>query len=206
MQNLLGEGDGRGARRYANGGEHGSFHQPVVEPSLGGRKVRVPDRVMPSHAEGTLNPAEDIPCRSRLLHEHAGQKTFALIFDAGDEAMRGLTEFARERGLSAAHFTAIGAFESATLGYFDWQKKDYRKNPVGEQVEVVSLIGDVTAGEKGGPKVHAHVVLGRADGSALAGHLLEGRVRPTLEVVLVESPAHLQRRHDEQSGLALIRL
>ena len=143
--------------------------------------------------------------RARLLHDHQGQKTFAVIFETGDEAMKGLSDFAREQKLSAAHFTAIGAFQLATIGYFDWQKKDYKKIPVAEQVEVVSLIGDVALSEKGEPKVHAHVVLGRSDGTALAGHLLDGRVRPTLEVILVESPAHLQRKHDEESGLALIR-
>src|SRR5262245_49914800 len=103
--------------------------------------------------------------------------------------MKGLVAFAREQRLSAAHFTAIGAFQSATLGYFDWEKKDYRRINVPEQVEVVSLMGDIAEGEKGGPKVHAHAVLGKADGAAVAGHLLDGRVRPTLEVILVESPS-----------------
>ena len=143
--------------------------------------------------------------RSRLLNEAHGQKTFVLIFEAGDEAMAILTKFAKEQKLAAAHFSAIGAFESATLGYFDWEKKEYLRNPVREQVEVVSLLGDVAEGEKGEPKVHAHVVLGRRDGTAMGGHLMEGHVRPTLELVLVESPAHLRRKHDEQSGLALIR-
>jgi len=93
-----------------------------------------------------------------------------------------------------------------TLGYFDWAKKDYKKIPVREQVEVVSLVGDIAEGEQGGPKVHAHVVLGRSDGAALAGHLLEAHVRPTLELMLVESPQHLRRWHDPESGLALIRV
>jgi predicted DNA-binding protein with PD1-like motif len=35
---------------------------------------------------------------------------------------------------------------------------------------------------------------------------MEAHVRPTLEVMLVESPAHLQRAFDPESGLALIRL
>src|SRR5205085_10912348 len=127
----------------------------------------------------------------------------ALIFDTGDEVMTTLQSFARQNGLGGSHFTAIGAFQDVTLGYFDWQKKDYKKIPVREQVEVVSLVGDVAEGENGEPKVHAHVVVGRSDGTALGGHLLEARVRPTLEVMLVESPGHLQRRHDPESGLAL---
>ncbi len=144
--------------------------------------------------------------RSKLLQDNNGQKTFALVFDSGDEVMELLTDFAREKRLTAAHFTAIGAFERGVIAYFDWQKKDYKKLPVAEQVEVVSLLGDIAATDKGEPKTHAHVVLGRSDGSALAGHLLEGHVRPTLEVVLIESPAHLQRRPDAETGLALIRL
>jgi hypothetical protein len=54
------------------------------------------------------------------------------------------------------------------------------------------------------PKVHAHVVVGLSDGAARGGHLIAGRVWPTLEVVLVESPRHLRKRHDPETGLALI--
>ena len=115
----------------------------------------------------------------------------------------GITDFARENGLDAASLTAIGAFSSATLGYFDIEKKEYEEIPVGEQTEVLSLIGDVALnGEK--PELHAHVVLGRRDGTATGGHLLEARVRPTLEVVLIESPGHLKKRVDKETGLALI--
>jgi predicted DNA-binding protein with PD1-like motif len=145
------------------------------------------------------------PMKSKLIHEHDGERTFALVFETGDEAMAGLQEFVRQQGLGAARFTAIGAFEEATLGYFDWQTKEYRKISVREQVEVLSLVGDV-AQQDGEPKVHAHAVLGRLDGSTRGGHFLEGHVRPTLEVMLVESPSHLKKEHDPESGLALIRL
>jgi hypothetical protein len=144
--------------------------------------------------------------KSKLIHESAGQKTFALIFDTGDEVMQNLTTFARENKLAGCRLTGIGAFQEVTLGYFDWSKKDYKKIPVRQQVEVISLIGDIAQDENGGPKVHAHVVLGNSEGIALGGHLLEGKVRPTLEVTLIESPVHLRRRHDPESGLALIRL
>ncbi len=143
--------------------------------------------------------------RSKVLHEHAGAKTFALVFDTGDEVAAGLAAFARENRLCAAHFTAIGAFRDVTLGYFDWEQKDYCRIPLREQVEVLVLAGDVAEADDG-PKVHAHVVVGRSDGSAHGGHLLEAHVRPTLEVVLTESPAHLRKRYDPESHLALIRL
>ena len=95
-------------------------------------------------------------------------------------------------------------FRDVVLGYFNWQKKDYKKIPIHEQVEVLSLLGDIAQGDDG-PKIHAHVVVGKSDGTAHGGHLLEAHVRPTLEVVLVESPRHLQRQYDPESRLALIR-
>ncbi len=140
------------------------------------------------------------------LISSSGDKTYAVIFDTGDEVVKGLTDFAREHRLAGSHLTAIGAFRDVTLGYFDWQKKEYQKIPLHEQVEVLSLVGDVALKPDGSPQLHAHVVVGRSDGTTRGGHLLEAHVRPTLEVVLVESPVHLQRQHDPESGLALIRL
>jgi predicted DNA-binding protein with PD1-like motif len=144
--------------------------------------------------------------KSKLLHQHGGQRTFAVVFDPGDEAMAGLERFARDNKLSAAQVTAIGAFSDATVGYFRVEEKEYKKIPVREQVEVLSLVGDISLGPDGSPKVHAHVVLGREDGSTVGGHLIDGRVRPTLEVILVESPEHLRRRFDEGLGFAVIQL
>lgn len=142
--------------------------------------------------------------KSKLLQPY-GEKVFALVFDTGDEAMSGLLSFAKEHQLGGAHFSGIGAFSRVVIGYYDWEKKDYKRIPVEGQMEVVSLIGDVAL-EKDKPKVHAHVVIGRSDGSTCGGHLLEGHVRPTLEIMLLETPAHLRREFDPKSGLALIRL
>jgi uncharacterized protein len=128
-----------------------------------------------------------------------------MVFDTGDEVVSTLTKFAKEQGISAGHFTAIGAFSDATIGYFDVQKKDYLKNQVNEQVEVLSLIGDIVL-DKGKPKVHAHLVVGKRDGTTLGGHLLEAHVRPTLELVLEDSGEELHRKFDPESGLAVIDL
>jgi len=142
--------------------------------------------------------------RAKRLND-TGERTFALIFETGEEPVRLLTQFAEQEGMTAARFTAIGAFSEATVAYFDWERRDYVSIPVREQVEVLSLLGDIALdGDK--PKVHAHVVLGTREGWARGGHLLEARVRPTLEVMLEESPRRLQRAYDPQSGLALIRI
>jgi predicted DNA-binding protein with PD1-like motif len=139
-----------------------------------------------------------------VIH-YQSERSFALAFDKGDEVVGTLTRFAREQELGGAHFTAIGAFSEVTLGYFDRERKDYRKIPVKEQVEVLSLIGDV-AMDGDAPKIHAHVVVGKADGSTLGGHLLEGRVWPTLELVLTDLPRQMHRRIDRETGLALLDL
>jgi uncharacterized protein len=53
--------------------------------------------------------------------------------------MAGLTGFASDRRFTACRFTAIGAFSEVTLGFFDWEQKHYKKIPLREQVEVLSL-------------------------------------------------------------------
>lgn len=143
--------------------------------------------------------------KTKLLDDRQGQKTYAVVFDKDEEVMAGLLDVAKENGLQASHLTAIGGFSAATLGYFDRAQKDYTKIPVGEQVEVLSLVGDIAMnGDK--PQIHAHVVVGKQDGATLGGHILEAHVWPTLEVIVVESPRHMQRRTDPDTGLALIAL
>jgi predicted DNA-binding protein with PD1-like motif len=144
--------------------------------------------------------------QTRLMHQEGGQRTFALVFDTGDEPMSLLKEFAAREKLKGSQFSAIGAFSTVTLGYFDWKTKDYLPRTFDEQLEVASLTGDVALDPDGRPSVHVHCVLGRRDASALAGHLLHARVRPTLELLLTEQPAHLCKAHDKASGLALLDL
>jgi len=142
--------------------------------------------------------------RSKLINNDS-EKTYALVLESGEEVVSQLQRYAQENTLTASHFTAIGAFSSVTLGYFDWEKKEYEKIQVNEQVEVLSLIGDVSV-KDGEPTTHIHVVVGKRDGTAHGGHLLHAYVRPTLEVILSESPSYLKRSFDPNAGIALIDL
>lgn len=144
--------------------------------------------------------------RSRLLTDHHGTRSFVVAIESGDRLIASVTRFAREEGLAASEFTAIGALASARLAFFDWETKDYTEIPVEEQVELASLNGRITrpVGGDGDPHLHVHCVLSRADGSTIAGHLLEAEVRPTAEVLVTDSPTELHRRTDPESGLAVI--
>ena len=132
-----------------------------------------------------------------------GEQMYALVFDLDDEVATELLAFAKKLRVTAAHFQGIGALSDVVLGYFDFQTKKYRPIPIHEQVEVLSLQGDIAVEGKE-PRVHAHLVVGRADGTAYGGHLISAHVRPTLEVIFSQSPRYLRRRMDRDTGLPLI--
>jgi uncharacterized protein len=130
-------------------------------------------------------------------------KEYALIFAKGDEALSGLLEFAGKYKVKSGHFTAIGALSSASLAWYDLQKKMYRKIPINEQVEVLSMIGDFALNQ-GKAALHTHITVGHRDGRASGGHVLEAIVNPTLEVFVTVDPIVLEKRHDPETGLTLI--
>ena len=142
--------------------------------------------------------------RHKMLHSRDGQRTHVVVLETGEEVMERLQDFAAAEKIRAAQITAIGAFSDVVLLYFDWEKKDYLRIPVREQVEVASLVGDIAESPSGGPALHIHLVVGKRDGSAMAGHLGEAHVRPTLEIIVTESPTHLRKVKDAATGLALI--
>jgi len=136
----------------------------------------------------------------------AAERTFVLVLDPGDEALAAITRFSIEAGLRAASLTAVGAFERATVGWFDLRRRAYKPIAINEPCEALSLSGDIAMADDGVPMLHAHAVLGFPDGSTRGGHLLRATVRPTLEVTLVETPAPLRSRWRPEPGLALIDL
>lgn len=143
--------------------------------------------------------------KSRIVSKSSG-KVHVVVLDSGAQAFAALTRYANEAGIGGASLTAIGAFERAVVGWFDIQSKTYRKIPIDEQCEVLSALGDFAIGDDGKASLHVHIVLGLADGSTRGGHLIEGTVRPTLEVVITETEADLCRRKRPELGIALIDL
>ena len=160
-------------------------------------------------ADEYVAPSEAVPrgkapnMKIQLLNPGEPTKQYVVIFYQGDEAFSGLLEFAQKYHVTSAHFTAIGALNGATLGYFDPERKMYKKIPVNGQHEVIGMSGDIAL-YQGKPAVHTHMVVGNPDGTTLGGHVLAAHVSPTLEVMVTEDPVTMQKRFDPATDLTLI--
>ena len=156
-----------------------------------------------------VSPSEAVPrgkapkMQVQLLNPGEPTKQYAVILYQGDEAFSGLLEFAQKYQVTSAHFTAIGALNGATLGWFDPQRKMYKKIPIVGQHEVGGMSGDIAL-YQGKPVVHMHVVVGNPDGTTSAGHVLAAYVSPTLEVMVTVDPVTMQKRFDPETDLTLI--
>jgi predicted DNA-binding protein with PD1-like motif len=156
-----------------------------------------------------VSPSEAIPegkaprMQVQLLNPGERTKQYAVIFYSGDEAVSGLLEFAKKYHITSAHFTAIGALDGATLGWFDPQRKMYKTISITGQHEVIGMSGDIALYQEK-PIVHSHMVVGASDGMTTGGHLLSANVSPTLEVMVTVDPVTMQKRFDPKTDLTLI--
>ncbi len=132
-------------------------------------------------------------------------RTFFLVLDRGEEVLTVVRAFAEKNAIRGGSFIAIGAFERVVIAWWSWTHKEYERREVEEQLEVLTLFGDIGV-ENGRAKVHAHVSLGRRDGIAVGGHLFEGLVRPTLEVQITDFGRPLVRVPHQETKLSLIAL
>lgn len=143
--------------------------------------------------------------KSKLLFQENELKTFVLVFERNDDVVPLLLQFAGDNRLSGARLSGIGGFRRVKFGCYDRDARDYQPIEINEQVEMLSFIGNLAL-KDGKPALHAHVVVAKRDGSAYGGHLLEAQVFPTMEIMLIETPANLQRTMDDITGLPLLNL
>lgn len=127
----------------------------------------------------------------------------------GADMLDGLTEVCRTGGVAHGSVQAIGALYGARLGYFNAEDKAYEYIEVGQHVEIVSLMGNISLLE-GRPFIHAHLAVGDREGRVWGGHLAQGCRVYVCEYVIQELAAadqvlgeSLQRRQDPASGLML---
>jgi hypothetical protein len=136
-------------------------------------------------------------------HSFKAHRDHLLVLDPEDEFVASLTDFAKKNRIEGGSFSAIGAFQQATISYWNRETKEYENIEVAEQVEVLALSGSI-ARSSDDVKIHAHAVLSRRNGSTIGGHLMRGVVFPTLEIFVVDYGTRLTRHKDEKTGLWLL--
>jgi uncharacterized protein len=126
-------------------------------------------------------------------------------FESGEPFVEPVLAWLTREGIGYAAMTGLGAVSGATISYWNASTRQYEQHALTEQMEVVSLIGNVTLRE-GKPFVHAHVALGKRDLSVIGGHMNELLVHPTLEVWLRPEATPVTRVLDEACGLFVMQL
>jgi predicted DNA-binding protein with PD1-like motif len=131
-------------------------------------------------------------------------RRYLLRLDPGERLVESLLRFSKEQDIRGAAFRGLGAVRDAELGWFDLETKTYRSRTFSENLELLSLEGNVARSE-GEPAVHVHAVCGRKDLGCVGGHLVEALCTVTVEVWMAESGFPLERVPDERFGLRLLR-
>jgi predicted DNA-binding protein with PD1-like motif len=164
-------------------------------PSVPNDALSSPSRPVP------MGKAPAMP--AKLVEDSSDEQVYSIIFSKGDEVMSGLTDFAIAHKISGAHFTAIGAVSGATLAWLDLPKRMYRRIAVKQQVELVSLIGDIAV-FNGVSVIHMRAVLCIPDGSTFGGHVIELTTNPTVELFKTVNTTVLKKKSDDASAMKLI--
>lgn len=126
-------------------------------------------------------------------------------FESGEQVAASLLAWLKAEGIGFATMTGLGAVSSATVSYWNGETEEYEQHDLDDQMEVVSLIGNVSIKE-GEPFTHIHVTLGRRDLSIIGGHLNDATVLPNLELWVRPEAQAVERTLDESCGLYLMHL
>jgi predicted DNA-binding protein with PD1-like motif len=139
-----------------------------------------------------------------LTTQSDGTKAYVLVLSQGDPVQAAIVAFAKDHHVVDAHFSAIGAVRDPEVAWFDESRKQFKAMSLHEQMEVLTLSGDITLGAEGQPLVHTHLVMARSDGEAWGGHLIEATASPTIELYVTTYPEPLYKRLDPATDLQLI--
>ena len=126
-------------------------------------------------------------------------------FESGEQIAERLLTWLRAHEIGYATMTGLGAVSGATISYWNAASRAYEQHHLPEQMEVVSLVGNVTIKE-GAPFTHIHVTLGRRDLSIVGGHFNDATVHPNVEIWLSPESGSVERKLDEASGLFVMDL
>jgi uncharacterized protein len=139
-----------------------------------------------------------------MTFQRTGSNYILRLFK-GEELIETLKNFAQKYGISSGMISAIGATDDVTIGYYDVEQKDYKKQNFKGNLEILSLLGNVTRFEEEA-FFHLHVILGDEKYKVWGGHLFSATVNPTCEVIINALDTVTYRKMDKETGLKLLKL
>lgn len=131
--------------------------------------------------------------------------TYFLRLDPDRDIPTAIVDFAADQCIDAGTVTGIGTGHDWVLGFFDRSTCEYARQAFGGEWEILALGGNLAI-KDGRPFAHLHVVLGGPDFRTVGGHLFEGSVSSTAELVIRKLPGYQLRGRDEATGLHLLEL
>ena len=139
------------------------------------------------------------------MFSRLGPGKFIVRLEKGDDILDSIVGFARTNRIDAAMFEGIGSLNTVKLGHYDFETKEYKYEVFREDLEILSLSGNISIMNKK-PLPHAHVTLGRRDFSVIGGHLDEGSLANMVEIGINSLPGKLLKARDDEVGLNLLQL
>lgn len=106
---------------------------------------------------------------------------------------------------NGGYFIGIGALEKAELAHYSVANKKYSSKSFNRPLELTSLCGNVCFSE-GKIIVHSHATLADNHFKTIAGHLVEGKVSGTCEIIFFPFNKKIQKVYDKITGLKLMKL
>jgi predicted DNA-binding protein with PD1-like motif len=129
--------------------------------------------------------------------------TWVIVLKKGDKIIEKLSEFIDAEQIMGGYMYGIGAVSSVEIAHYDLAEKKYSSKTFKEPLELLSLLGNV-AFKDNEKIVHCHIILGRDDMSLFGGHLVEGTIGVTCEIVFNELDGQIPKKEDPDIGLNLI--
>ena len=133
------------------------------------------------------------------------ENKYIVSIDNHTEIADALLSFCSEMGIKSGSISGIGAIDSMTLRFFNHATKKYVDRQFNEQMEIASLLGNVSTLD-GKTYLHLHIVAGRSDYSTLGGHLLSARLSGAGEFFVEDFGVDAERAYSEEIGLNIYKL
>ena len=130
---------------------------------------------------------------------------YFIRFDRGEKIIETLKNFCAKNKIKCGYFSGIGALGEVELAHYIVENKKYTSKTFKQPLEIVNIAGNITTMGKE-VYLHCHITLSDEKMNAIAGHLKEGIIAATCEIVFVKLNSSINRKYDETTGLNLLDL